>query len=100
MYKRLIPIPSKGSNLWGTASPGDGCLAGVLLLGAMIALVVLSVPFLVAALLLPGPWARLVLALLALPCGFVLYRSFTAAAVRWADPHRPEILAKLAPTIG
>jgi ABC-2 type transport system permease protein len=95
-----IPVPTKGSNLWGSAAPGDGCLAGVMVLGGMLALVVLSVPFLVAAFLLQGAPARLALAVVALPCGFLLYRVLTGAAVRWAVPRRPEILARLSPTVG
>jgi ABC-2 type transport system permease protein len=91
-----IPMPSSGTNLWGTASPGDGCLSGVLVLVAMLALLVVAAPFAIAALLVPGPWARLALAVVAVPSGLVLYRALTTAAVRWAEPRRPEILAKLA----
>lgn len=90
-----IPMPTSGTNLWGSASPGDGCLSGVLVLVAMVALLVVAAPFAVGALLLPDALARLVLALVALPCGLVTYRRVTSAAVRWAEPRRPEILGKL-----
>jgi ABC-2 type transport system permease protein len=90
-----IPVPPNLTNAWGAGSPGAGCLAGLLVLAGMAAMAVLAVPFAVAAVLVPGPLSRLGVALVALPCGFGVYRLITARALAYARPRRPEILARL-----
>jgi ABC-2 type transport system permease protein len=90
-----IPVPPTITNAWGSGSPGAGCLSGLLVLAGMAAMVVVAVPSVVAAVLVPGPIARTGVALISLPLGFALYRLLTARALAYAAPRRPEILAKL-----
>lgn len=90
-----IPVPPAMTMAWGSASPGAGCMTGLLMLAGMTAMVLLAVPFLIAALLMPGPLSRTGVALVALPCGFLVYRVISARALAYAAPRRPEILAKL-----
>ncbi|HEY6531198.1 MAG TPA: hypothetical protein VIY72_02765 [Acidimicrobiales bacterium] len=90
-----IPVPPTITNAWGSGSPGAGCLSGLLVLAGMAAMGVMAVPFVIAAVLVPGPVSRIGVAVIAVPCGLALYRLLTNRAMAYAAPRRPEILAKL-----
>lgn len=90
-----FPMPASATSVWGTSTPGMGCLSGLVSLAAVAVMAVISAPFVVACLLVQSDAGRTVIGLVALPFGLLAYRLLTRVGVARGRRRAPEILEAL-----
>jgi ABC-2 type transport system permease protein len=88
------PMPSSRNNAWA-ANTGQGCLIGLIGIAALFAVGVLSLPAIIAVVLVPSAPGRTVIAVASVGYGYGLWRAGTAVAVRDGRRRGPEILEAL-----
>lgn len=91
-----LPIPDAAGNLWGNQG-GQGCATVLLSLVVLLIEVVLVAPVGVAALLVHGGLARVVVAVVALAYGLALHQAGLTMAARIGRRRGPELLDALSP---
>jgi ABC-2 type transport system permease protein len=85
------PLPQSTSNMWGSGS-GQGCLVALLGLLGMAVLGVICIPGVIALLLIHGVAGRTLVACVALPYGYAMWRIGTYWAERYGARRGPELL--------
>lgn len=87
-------VPASRNNAFATNS-GQGCFAGLIGVLGLVVLGVLSVPGIIAILLVPSAAGRIVVGVVSLAYGYGLWRLGSSIAVRDGNRRGPELLATL-----
>ncbi len=92
-------IPASRSNAWGT-NTGQGCFVGLISIAALLAFGVLSLPAVIAVVVVPSTGGRVIVGLAASAYGYGLWRLGTKIAARDGYRRGPELLAKMSEGTG
>jgi ABC-2 type transport system permease protein len=92
-------VPASRSNAWA-ANTGQGCFVGLIGLVAFAVFGVLSLPAVIAIVVVPSAGGRFTVGLISLAFGYGLWRLGMRVAVRDGNRRGPELLEKMSEGVG